>query len=912
MIVKTILWYMSRLAALILFFSIVSCTTNQYNEFNVIPYPAEVSLLEGNYVISGADLYVDADSCVKAAVHKFAAQLTRVTGRKSTVVADSTKAGVCFFTRQGLPAEGYRINIGKEGVRIEAADYNGFFYAIQTIRQMLPAQVYGDKRSRASWTLQYAEIYDFPRFEYRGLLLDPPRYFISVEETKRILDAMALYKLNRLHWHLTDDQGWRWEVKKYPKLTEIGAWRNGSCLHSYIESYDNVPHGGFYTQDELKEMVAYAAERGIEIVPEVDLPGHMVAALTAYPEYGCTGGPYEPCKTWGVTKDILCAGNDDIYVFIEDVLTELVEIFPSEYIHIGGDECPRVRWEECPKCQALIKKLGLTDSGNVSAEAKLQNYVMERAQKMLEKRGRKVACWNEAIEGDLNKDITVFAWFDGKIGSEPGAESASRGYQTVLCNLEDLYFVWPQNPDVESEPYAAMRRVTLPTMGVYEYSPLSELEPGTEHLIKGVQGHLWGSYMPTDEILEYSLFPRLCALSEVQWCDEGNKDTERFRKAVNHSFDILEELGYTYCPCLDENPEGERYKGLFKNYDFDVEVVNQSAPKGYEPFYLVNFARHGACYLYDDAEYELIAKVLDNATLTPLGQDVKDRFHEIYPKIKGRNAELTAVGVEQQQKLAYRMYADWPIIFRNGSQVKAVAADMEQCVSSMEIFLSALKDCNSKIITSENYSSDILSVPVEPIDMNETFYHFADPDMLYRRLFTDVAQAKILSGAAEFVSAIYHFATRLDNFDIKDEVIESAFTDQMASTLGYIDDRACSYNGGWGVPKNVAASWPVLDQLISAVEEDVTSFQRGSSLYFTDAQTLMSMLSLLKVGVFKERFFDCDSVTMSANLRWIFAKNKSGDIIVKIQYNENDKTEWMQWDEFREFCQEQIEWAKAQ
>ena len=883
---------------------LASCVQNkQVCHFSVIPYPAEVTLNDGCCDLEGADFYVDShlDPAVADVVGTFAAQLSLVSGERSSLTDDRSRARVRFLKAEDLPVEGYRLSVGKEGVKVESGDYSGCLYALQTIRQMLPSEIYGSEKARCSWTLQCADIYDEPRFSYRGLLIDPARYFYSVEQTKRVLDVMALYKLNRLHWHLTDDQGWRWEVKKYPKLTEISAWREGSCSKNYIESFDNIPHGGFYSQDELREIVAYASARGIEIIPEIDIPGHMVAALTAYPEFGCTGGPYEIFRTWGVTDDVLCAGKDEVFEFVEDLIDELVSIFPYEYVHIGGDECPRVRWENCPACQARIRQLGLRAEDGISAEARLQSYFMERVQKMLAERGRKVACWNDALEGDLDKDIAVFAWCDGILGSEPGAEPAARGYETILCNIDDLYFIWPQNPDVETEPFTPYRRLTLPTMRVYGYEPLAEIEPGTEKYVKGVQGHVWGNYVPDAEIMEYSLLPRMCALSEVQWCTAENKDPERFRKSMEHSFSILDRLGYGYCPCLDENPENERYKGTYRNYDFAAERVDKPAPKGYKPFYISHLGRYGASYIDDEKYYESVCQVLSNASLTPLGEKIKAKFDEIYPMLRGHAAELTHIGASQQNKLGERMYKSFPEIFRDRCTVHVSSNNTQRCLRSRDSFLEALRkySTNLNVVHDEDMMPLLEIRPVAPIDEDEALYNFSNPKMLYKRLFTDVASAEKLCHIPDFVRGLYHFGTHLGCVGIEDRVMETAFTDEMASALAFIDDYCYSNNCGWSRKENVEAARPVLENFVMMADEDIASGNVDARIRFGDEKVMMSILSLLKIGAFSERVFDCDNVPMSANIRWIFAKNKTGDIMVKIQYNESDRTEWMPWNEFR-------------
>ena len=347
---------------------VLSCRENgQPQPFSVIPMPNDVTLAEGSFNVAGALVSVDEnlDEASAKAVKAFSETLETVTGKPM----NGKRGGVIRFgLNPNMGTEEYFLQVKPDGVNVEASAFGGFFYAIQTLKQMLPAEVYGNQKANAAWLLPCVTILDAPRFDYRGIHLDPCRHFWTVEETKRYIDIAAAYKLNRLHWHLTEDQGWRMEIKKYPKLTEVGAWRNGTCIGKDFDSNDGIRYGGFYTQDEMREIVAYAAERNITVIPEVDLPGHMVAALAAYPELGCTGGPYEVWTRWGVSEDVLCVGKEETFTFLEDVLTEVMDIFPSEYIHIGGDECPKDRWRNCPLCQARIKQLGLKAHDNFSAE----------------------------------------------------------------------------------------------------------------------------------------------------------------------------------------------------------------------------------------------------------------------------------------------------------------------------------------------------------------------------------------------------------------------------------------------------------------------------------------------------------------------------------------------------------------
>lgn len=522
----------------------VACSAPKPQDFQVIPMPENVTFSEGTFNAKGSAVMFDEnlDEASFDAILRFVDALETASGAQCKYA----EGGFLFQVNPNLGAEEYAINIGKDGAVVEASALNGFVYACETLKQMLPAAIYGGKKAKADWVLPFVSIFDSPRFEYRGMHLDPCRHFWSVEETKRYLDVMTAYKLNRFHWHLTEDQGWRAEIKAYPKLTEIGAWRSGTMIKKEWGSSDGVRYGGFYTQEDMKEIVAYAAARGITVIPEVDLPGHMLAALAAYPELGCTGGPYEVWTRWGVAKDILCAGNEEIFTFLENVFKELVEIFPSEYIHIGGDECfggdaepdRPDPWDVCPKCAARMRQLGIKKGPE--AKHYLQNYVTARVQGILAGMGRKVIGWDEILQGSLAPGATVMSWR----GVAGGIEAAAKGFDAIMTPNSHLYFDYYQSKDTENEPFGIGGY--LPLERVYSYEPLEGITPGAESHIKGVQANLWTEYIATEEHLEYMLLPRLCALSEVQWCPADSKDYARFTASLPHTFAILDAMGVNY------------------------------------------------------------------------------------------------------------------------------------------------------------------------------------------------------------------------------------------------------------------------------------------------------------------------------------------------------------------------------
>ena len=522
----------------------LSCSRPQPQPFQVIPMPNEVELGKGTFSVKGASLVMDdeMDPQSWAAVSRFVKAVETATGKPMK----EGDGGFSFTVNPELEAEEYIIKVDKRGAAVQASALNGFLYACETLKQMLPAEVYGGRKAKADWVLPYATIHDKPRFAYRGMHMDPCRHFWSIEETKRYIDVMAAYKLNRLHWHLTDDQGWRIQIRRYPRLTEVGAWRDGTVVGKNWGTTDGIRYGGYYTQDQLREVVAYAAERGITVIPEIDLPGHMVAALASYPELGCTGGPYKVWERWGVAKDILCAGNDDVFVFLENVLAEVMDVFPSEYIHIGGDECFNGDaepdrpdpWDVCPKCARRMAQLGIRRGPQ--AKHYLQNYVTSRIQHFLTEHGRKVIGWDDIMEGNLEPGATIMSWQ----GVKGGLAAAAQGFDAIMAPNSHFYFDYYQGQERDKEPFGIGGYIPLER--VYSYEPLTGVPAGSQKHILGVQANLWTEYIATPEHLEYMLLPRMCALSEVQWCEASRKDYDRFNTSLDHTFAILDQMGYMY------------------------------------------------------------------------------------------------------------------------------------------------------------------------------------------------------------------------------------------------------------------------------------------------------------------------------------------------------------------------------
>lgn len=444
--------------------------------------------------------------------------------------------------------EAYSLKVTPDQIIIQGASEAGTFYGIQTLRKTLPAS---EKKSNVEFPS--ATIEDSPRFGYRGAHFDVARHFFTIEEVKEYIDMMALHNMNRLHWHITDDQGWRIEIKKYPKLTEVGSQREETLIghaSERPERFDGKPYGGFYTQEEAKEIVAYAAERYITVIPEVDLPGHMQAALTAYPELGCTGGPYKVWTKWGISEEVLCAGNDKALQFLDDVFTEIMQIFPAQYIHIGGDECPKVRWEKCPKCQARIKAEGIRSDKTHTKEQYLQTFVMQHVASFLEKHGRKIIGWDEMLEGNAIPGATIMSWR----GEKGGIQAAQSGHDVIMTPNTYLYFDYMQSKDKENEPLGIGGYI--PVKKVYEYSPIPESLSVEEskHII-GVQANLWTEYIATFDHVQYMVLPRWAALSENQWTCSSHKNYRDFLNQLEALMRVYKAEGYNFAKHVLSDPD---------------------------------------------------------------------------------------------------------------------------------------------------------------------------------------------------------------------------------------------------------------------------------------------------------------------------------------------------------------------
>ena len=529
------------LGALFICSALLSCTSPELPtaKYQVVPLPQEIIEEAGDgFVLDNSTCIVySGDAEMKRNAELLAEYIKEKTNLELTVTDVAAEGAIILAVGEaGENAEGYSLTVDAKGVNITGASPAGVFYGMQTLRKALPITE-GGKIGLPAVTIN-----DYPRFSYRGAHLDVSRHFFTTDSIKRFVDMLALHNLNRFHWHLTDDQGWRIEIKKYPELTTIAAQRDETVIGKNSPEYDGKHYGPFfYTQEECREIVAYAAERHITVIPEIDLPGHMQAALAAYPQYGCTGGPYEVWKMWGVSDNVLCAGNDATLSFIEDVLSEVIEVFPSEYIHIGGDECPKTQWEKCPKCQARIKALGIKGDDKHTAEMYLQSFVINHAEKFLNSKGRQIIGWDEILEGGLAPNATVHSWR----GVEGGIEAAKQGHDCIMSPTTFMYFDYYQTKYTDDEPLAIGGYV--PVEKVYSFEPINDtLAVDVQKHIIGVQANLWTEYVPTYSHVEYMELPRMAALCEVQWCKPENKDFNDFKQRLLPLIKLYDKKQYNY------------------------------------------------------------------------------------------------------------------------------------------------------------------------------------------------------------------------------------------------------------------------------------------------------------------------------------------------------------------------------
>ena len=521
--------------------SVLALTIRPASSISVIPQPKELVEGQGSFTLTArTPLLAQGDSALTIA-RFFADKLNASTGFNLRAIASKapSRGAITLRIDPKLPlgAEGYTLSASSQGITVTGRTGQGLYYGMQTLLQLLPPTIESStKVSGVTWRIPAVSIKDEPTFEYRGALVDVCRHFLTVDEVKKHIDLLSMFKINRMHWHLTEDQGWRIEIKKYPRLTTVGSKR--------IEG-DGSVYGGFYTQEQVRDIVRYASDRFVTVIPEIELPGHAMGAIASYPELTCFPHRrvYEVRNLWGVEQDVYCPGKETTFKFIQDVLDEVLPLFPSEYVHIGGDECPKIRWKECPDCQRRIKEEGLKN------EEELQSYTIRRAQKMLAKHGKKLIGWDEILEGGLAPSATVMSWR----GEDGGIKAANMGHDVIMTPGSGGLYIDHYQGDSKIEPVAICCYASLEK--VYSYNPIpSAIAPDKRHHIKGAQANLWAEYLYTTDIMQYRAFPRVIALAEATWTPQDRKDYKSFERRLNGAYIRLDQHKVNYHIPLPEQP----------------------------------------------------------------------------------------------------------------------------------------------------------------------------------------------------------------------------------------------------------------------------------------------------------------------------------------------------------------------
>ena len=516
-----------------------------YNQgINIIPTPQSLVQQDGFFRLNSHTAITAVSPEAKTIAEFFAAKMRTSTGLDIQV---AEKGNILLSLDSSLDVpndEGYSLEVSKDAVKVVAKTTQGLFYGMQSFLQLLPAEIESpSKVNGIAWQAPAVSIKDAPRFGYRGIMLDPCRHFMPAENVKKYIDVLSLFKINRIHWHLTDDQGWRIEIKKYPKLTEIGSKR--------IDG-EGTEYGGYYTQEEIKDIVKYAADHFITVVPELELPGHEMAAIAAYPNLSCKGEPGTPRIIWGVEDIVMCPGKEDMFTFLQDVIDEMVPLFPSEYFHIGGDECPKTSWKNCPLCQKRIKAEGLKADGKHSAEEKLQSYVIQRMEKYLETKGKKIIGWDEILEGGLAPSATVMSWR----GEEGGIAAALMDHTVIMTPGGNGMYLDAYQGDPKIEPVTIGGYTLLEK--TYSYNPILDTltAMGKSDYILGVQGNTWSEYMYDEAKRDYMIFPRILAVAEIGWTNLDRKNYKDFERRIENAYVRLDGHAINYHIPLPEQPNG--------------------------------------------------------------------------------------------------------------------------------------------------------------------------------------------------------------------------------------------------------------------------------------------------------------------------------------------------------------------
>jgi hexosaminidase len=611
---------------IIIFFLLFSAKC--FSQINVVPIPAEVKMGKGNFVlnkqtkifIAGGNLHKEAAMLNSYLLQKIGYGLQIIKGYENGIMKNEPISNYITLNFDRLDyklAGAYVLEVNKNNVYIGGDNSEAVFYAIQTLLQLIEnnnqtnskQQTTNKQLTTNSFTIKQLTIKDYPRFPYRGMHLDVARHFFSVDYVKKYIDYLAAYKYNTFHWHLTEDQGWRIEIKKYPNLTKVGAYRDRTLIGRYgSNTYDNIKYGGYYTQAQIKEIVQYATDRYITVIPEIEMPGHSTAALASYPYLGCTKGPYKVMDTWGILDDVYCAGNDSTFTFLQNVLDEVIQLFPSKYIHIGGDECPKERWKKCAACQQRMKDNNLKD------EHALQSYFIQRMEKYLNSKGRSIIGWDEILEGGLAPNATVMSWR----GEAGGIEAAKQNHDVIMTPGSHCYLDHSQTKNEDSVTIGSF----LPLEKIYNYEPVpSVLNAKQQTHVLGAQGNVWTEYMNNTSKLEYMIFPRMIALSEVLWSPKDKRDWKDFERRLPTIFKRLDAAKINYSKAYydleakvlpTENNEGVYWKletNLKDGFIAYPPFKGSSDAKKYTtPFLVTNSEQKQACYFFNEKPISCISQ----------------------------------------------------------------------------------------------------------------------------------------------------------------------------------------------------------------------------------------------------------------------------------------------------------------
>lgn len=492
--------------------NIEKASAQVYADYNIIPVPRSIQMTKGTFTLTPEN--------------------------RATAIRTKVDTNARRWAKDKISNEAYEINVTPKGIEICGASDEAVFRGMQTLRKAILL----NDNAEETYVLPCVTIHDSPEFAYRGTHFDTSRHFFPVDFLKKYIDILALHGVNTFHWHITDDQGWRFEVKKHPKLTEIGQWRDGTMMNHDFSSNDHIRYGGYYTQEECREIVRYAAERYITVMPEIDLPGHMLGALAAYPELGCTGGPYKVWTKWGVAEEVLCAGNPKTLELIKDVLRELIDVFPSKMIHLGGDECPKNEWKKCPKCQDKIKQLGIVSHEGSTAEDQLQSWLMLEAERFLNENGREMIGWDEILDGGISPSTSIMSWR----GKEGGIAAARSHHKVVMSPTAHCYINFCQSKDQGTEPLSFDAYLPLSQSYALQTVP-SELNEDEAQYILGCQANLWTEYITSCNQAEHMLLPRLAAICEAQWMPQSSRNYNDFLHRLDRLTQYYKILGYEYC-----------------------------------------------------------------------------------------------------------------------------------------------------------------------------------------------------------------------------------------------------------------------------------------------------------------------------------------------------------------------------